>query len=148
MLKYLTALACLLVVGSCDNSPSGDKRLGVRLDGSSVTLYYLPCDGEELSSATLFQSDGDNVTHDSGDVVIWERKVELSALSEGGLVLQTTQGEVSLDADTEYFVEVETSRNVAGSHRFHLSDFSADAVRVNGRNVSEAEFTRAAAKSC
>ena len=112
-------------------------------------MSYLSCPGEQVRYVRLYLLDGDNVAPDDGDTLIWEvSDPSVSELADGIVPTDESGDRLALSAGEAYLVDISTSRNMADSSSFELSDLSPSTVRVNLKQVDPAEFVERAIKSC
>lgn len=143
------ALLGFIALASCDSQAPGYARLGVRPEGSSVLIRYLPCPGEVVKAARLYQLDGDTVAPDEGDTLLWQRTgSDLASIGESGVLPLVGDEPFAFEPKSEYFIEVESTKNLVDTGAFTIDDLDIDKVRVNFRNLSEAEFVADADASC
>jgi hypothetical protein len=153
--RFVTALLAiggsLVPALSCighDFSPAYD-RLGVQLVDRSILVRYLACDGEDVKFVRLYELDGDNVAPEEGDDLLWEAVGVESTVLASGLVPTRSDGEpIELFQEENYLIEVVSNRSTVDTFGFGVKDLPTSEFYVNGRTLDDAEFTRAADKSC
>lgn len=143
----------MVALGGCYSGhdlASGYSRIGIEVSGASLIIRYLPCAGEELKIASMYELKGNNqVAPDAGDVVLWTIVGEDVALLQGSGVVPMMDGNaITLLPGAEYLVEVGTSLNLVDTFSFTIEDLVDGKVRVNESNTSEADFVKAARESC
>jgi hypothetical protein len=152
--RFVTALCVMggsVPALSCfaPEEASGYDRLGVKLVDGAILVRYLACDGEDVKFVRLYELDDDNVAPEEGDDLLWEAVDPESTVLASGLVPTPADGEpIELFQETEYWVEVVTNQNTVDSNEFGAADLSTSDYYVHRRTLDDAEFTRAADKSC
>lgn len=131
---------------------SAYERLGVVLEDGALRIRYEACDDEALESLSLYLLDADNVAPEDGDTLIWAASPEWLRNPDGHGVIASHDGQpLLLEADKDYFVDVETSRGGADTDGFTTGAFAGRHERdiLSGAGFrSDSDFVEHASASC
>ena len=143
------ALVSLLAVtpGCAHRLSKVFSRLGVGYSSTGdLSLYYLSCEAEEVTSLTLYLLDGDNVAPDDGDEIVWQAPLPIS---ERVYSVPHELTEPLATEEAELLFVVETSLGGGDSDSFKLDQIGEGYIRTGTKkSLSQEEFARSAATTC